>query len=456
MPATPVTDEIGSFLAQHPDTRVIELLVPDTNGIFRGKRIERHLLEKAGSEGVCLPGSLFGMDITGTTVEETGLGFDEGDADRLCWPVPGTLSVVPWQARPTAQMLLAMYENDGRPFFADPRHVLDGVLAQFRDAGLVPVVALEMEFYLIDLERTPDGTPQPPRSPVTAERERSTQVYGMRELDEYRRVLEAIEDAAARQHIPGDTAVSEYAPGQYEINLQHQDDALRACDHAILLKHLIKNVVRSQGMDVTFMAKPYTDLAGSGMHIHVSVVDEAGNNIFQGTDAKGSDRLRHAVGGLLAAMAESMALFAPNANSFRRFQEGAFVPTSPDWGYNNRTTALRIPAGSDSAKRVEHRVPGADANPYLLTAAVLAGIHHGLAEALEPVAATAGNAYPQRAGGLPLTWLRALERFREGRILPAYLNADFRRVYIASKNHERQVFNRCVTALEYEWYLRTV
>jgi len=456
MPPTQVTDEIASFLAHNPDTRVIELLVPDTNGIFRGKRIERHLLEKVATDGVCLPGSLFGMDITGTTVETTGLGFDEGDADRLCWPVAGSLSVVPWQSRPTAQMLLAMYENDGAPFFADPRHVLAGVLAQFQRDGLTPVVALEMEFYLIDLERAPDGTPQPPRSPVTAERERSTQVYGMRELDEYRRVLEAIEETAARQNIPADTAVSEYAPGQYEINLQHQDDALRACDHAILLKHLIKNVVRAQGMDVTFMAKPYTDLAGSGMHIHVSVVDQAGHNIFQGTNANGSDRLRHAVGGLLETMAESMALFSPNANSFRRFQSGAFVPNSPDWGYNNRTTALRIPAGSDSARRVEHRVPGADANPYLLTAAVLAGMHHGLAHAVEPVPATAGNAYEQRAGGLPLTWLRALERFRDGAVLPQYLNADFRRVYIANKNYEREVFNKRVTALEYEWYLRTV
>ncbi len=440
------------FLSQHPEIRAVDLLVADTNGVLRGKRIDRAGLPKVYQEGVCLPGSLFGMDITGRTVEATGLGFDEGDADRLCRPVPGTLSVTPWHRRPMAQLLMTMYEADGRPFFADPRQVLARVAQEFATLGLRAVVAVEMEFYLIDRSRAADGGPQPPLSPVTGARENATQVYGISELDDYSAFLEDLASAAELQGIPADAAVAEYAPGQYEINLHHETDALRACDHAVLLKRLIKGMAQRHDMEATFMAKPYDHLAGSGMHVHLSLVDDAGRNAFLGEEAL----LHHAVAGLAATMAEAMALFAPNANSFRRFRVGSFVPMSPTWGYNNRTTALRIPAGSEQSRRIEHRVAGADANPYLLVAALLAGVHHGIACKLDPAPPVTGNAYDQHAPSLPHTWLQALTTFERGTVLRDYLGAEFCRVYIASKSAERAEFTYHVSALEYQWYLRTV
>ena len=449
--------EIADFLARYPDVRSIDLLIPDTNAILRGKRIDVSALDKVFTDGVNLPGSLFGADISGDTVEETGLGFSIGDIDQLCFPVPGTLEVVPWHPRPTGQLMLTMYTMDRQPFFADPRHLLAKVLERFkRELKLTPVVAVEMEFFLIDRERVGYGAPQPPLSPVTGTRAYSTQVYGMSELEEYSGFLEDIGAACKAQGIPADTAVAEYAPGQYEVNLHHETDALSACANAILLKRVIKAIALKHGMEATFMAKPYDDQAGSGTHVHVSLIDEQGRNVFANGDTLGSDLLRHAIGGMMETMVESMALFAPNANSYRRFRPDAFVPLCPAWAFNNRTTALRIPAGPDHARRVEHRVAGADVNPYLLTAAVLAGMHYGITQKIAPPPPIEGNAYAQLEPCLPHTWLGALDALREARIIPGYFGQDYLDVYLANKTGERGKFNYHVSPLEHQWYLLTV
>ncbi|MDX1607132.1 MAG: glutamine synthetase family protein, partial [Candidatus Competibacterales bacterium] len=340
--------ELAEFAAAHPEIEAIDLLLPDLNGLLRGKRIRCAALEKLYRDGLALPASVFAATITGDTVESTGLGFDEGDADRLCRPVLGSLRPMPWQSRPLAQLLLTMHEADGRPFFADPRQILTRVLDGFRDWRLTPVVALELEFYLIDSESSADGRPRPPVSPLTRIREHQTQVYGVAELEAFDPILEDILAAAAAQEIPADTLIAEYAPGQYEINLRHQADALRACDHAVQLRRLIKAVARRHGLAATFMAKPYTDQTGSGMHVHVSLEDDRGLNLFAATDPLGSPLLGQAAAGMLAVMAEGMALFAPGANAFRRFQPETYVPLSPVWGSNNRTLALRVPSGDPS------------------------------------------------------------------------------------------------------------
>jgi glutamine synthetase len=454
---TEMHEELTEFRRRYPHARVVDLIIPDVNGVLRGKRVEIDALEKVFTDGVNLPGSVFGADITGDTAEETGLGFDIGDADQICHVVPGSLVGVPWHPQPMGQLLLSMYDLQGRPYFADPQHVLAGVLERFkRDLGLTPVVAVEMEFYLIDRERIALGAPQPPISPVTGERERKTQVYGMAEIDDYSAFLGEVSDACEEQGIPADTAVAEYAPGQYEINLHYTPDALSACAHAILLKRVIKQVASRHGMDATFMAKPYDDRAGSGTHVHVSLVDDAGRNVLAGADEYGSETLRHAIGGLMATMVESVALFAPNANSYRRFRRDSFVPLCPAWAFNNRTTALRIPAGADHGRRVEHRVAGADVNPYLLTAAVLAGIHHGLSQRIDPGEPVQGNAYAQLEPCLPTTWGEALAALESAEIIPQYLGEDFLRVYLANKYSERERFSYHVSPLEHEWYLLTV
>ncbi len=238
-------------------------------------------------------------------------------------------------------------------------------------------MAVELEFYLVDRERTPEGHAQPPRQPLTGRREVKTQINSMQELDEYSTVLSAIDAAAREQELPVGTVLAEYGPGQFEVNLHHVDDPLLACDHAIRLKRLVKGVALAHGMEATFMPKPYRDHAGSGAHLHVSVLDAQGDNIFAAEDPVGSEQLRHAIGGLAATMNDAIAICAPTANSYRRFQPEAYVPLNPSWSVNNRGVAFRVPHGPPASRRVEHRIAGADANPYLLAAIVLAGMHLG-------------------------------------------------------------------------------
>jgi glutamine synthetase len=227
------SDEARVFIESNPEVSSIDLLIADGNGIVRGKRINDDHLEKVYTKGICLPGSIFGLDTCGQTVEETGLGFEKGDADNMCYPVPGTLTLTGWRTGAGAQLLMTMLDDDGTPFQADPRVVLGDVVRRFRDLGLTPVVALELEFYLLDTERDEAGRPQPPKSPVTGQRESSTQVYGMAELDDYTEFMDEVRRIADIQGVPADTAVSEYAPGQYEVNLSHLPDAIRASDHAV-------------------------------------------------------------------------------------------------------------------------------------------------------------------------------------------------------------------------------
>ncbi|TDO12524.1 MULTISPECIES: glutamine synthetase family protein [Halomonas] len=452
-------DEARDFLDRHPHVDSIDLLISDLNGVLRGKRIPRNNLEKAFYDGVNLPASVFALDILGNTIEATGLGLLNGDSDRLCRPVAGTLMPSPWlrEAR-QAQLLMTMTEADGTPFFADPRQVLDRVLQRFRRAGLTPMVAVEMEFSLVDRQRDPLGMIQPPCSPTTGERAAQSQLYSINELDEYAELLEEIHAAARTQRLPLDTALKECAPGQFEINLIHCDDALAACDSAVLLKRLIKGVALRHGFEATFMAKPYGQQAGNGTHVHISLLDEAENNVFAAEDGAplGTPRMQHAVAGLLALMPASMALFAPNLNSFRRFQAGLYVPMAPTWGYDNRSVALRIPSGPNAARRIEHRVAGADVNPYLLLATLLGAIDHGMAQQLAPPPAITGNAYDQVVPSLTNSWCQALELLEQSEPLAEALGEDFLRVFLANRRAERDLALQAVSKLEYDWYLRHV
>ncbi|MFB9147937.1 glutamine synthetase family protein [Halomonas alkalicola] len=455
----PVPDDVRAFLDAHPEINSVDLLISDLNGVMRGKRIPRESVTKAYTSGIALPASVFALDINGHTIEETGLGLDSGDGDRLCRPIDGSLKPVPWVARGhQAQLLMTMEEFDGSPFFADPRQLLGRVLGRLTALGLTPVVAVELEFYLVDRERTAAGLIQPPCSPVSGERASQSQLYSMLELDEYADFLEEVQAAAQVQGLPLDTALKECAPGQFEINLIHCDDALAACDHAVQLKRLIKGVALRHGFEATFMAKPYGQEAGNGMHVHISLLDETGRNVFTepGDDPLGSPALRQAVAGLLALMPASMAICAPNLNAFRRFQAGLYVPLAPTWGFDNRSVALRIPAGARAARRIEHRVAGADANPYLLLAALLAAIHHGLAEGLEPPPPSVGNAYETTPPSLTNSWQQALDLLEANEILGEALGRDFLHVYLANRRAERAQALQAVSRLEYEWYLRQV
>ena len=450
-------DNYKRFLKRFSDLKGIDLLIADLNGVLRGKRIQSSALAKVFQEGIYLPASVFAGDITGATVEETGLGMAQGDSDRVCHPIPGTLSKSPWYNKSMAQVLMTMYEANGKPFFADPRQILKRIFDQFQELGFTLVVAVELEFYLLDTRRDRQKNPQPPISPVTGKRDKNTQVYSVDDLDDYGAFLDQVAKGAESQGIPADTALAEYAPGQFEINLKHEPDPLSACDNAVLLKRLIKGVAREMGMIATFMAKPYAQQAGSGTHIHISLLNKNKENIFSDPQNEtGSKNLLHAIGGLSKTMKESMAIFCPNANSYRRFQPDLYVPMAPTWGIDNRTVAIRIPTGPEKAKRIEHRVSGADANPYLVVASILAGIHYGMTHKIEPPKISTGDAIAKHKPSLPMTWVESLDAFLKSKILKEYFGKEFCHVYYQTKYKEMQIFDSHVTPLELDWYLRTV
>jgi glutamine synthetase len=443
------------FIAAHPQVRCVDLLLPDMNGILRGKRVEIHELRQVYEKGLLLPGSMFALDALGGTIQSTGLGFDEGDADRPCLPVPGSLHPCPWLGPEVAQLQVQMFEHDGSPFFADPRHLLGGLVERFRARGLNPVVAVELEFYFVDRQRTPEGNAQPPPSPLTGRREHRTQINSMIDLDSVSHILREIVDTCRAQDVPGGTALSEYGPSQWEVNLHHVADAQTACDHAIRLKRIVKGVALRHGVEATFMAKPYRDMAGSGTHVHVSLVGEDGRNAFASEGNTDNGLLRNAVAGLLACMADSMAIFAPNANSYRRLRPESYVPLHATWAFNNRGVAVRVPLSGAADRRIEHRVAGADVNPYLFTSAVLAGMLYGIEESLEPPPPLEGNAYTQKldADPLPIDWGEAIGRFAASGLLRRYFGDRFVEHYATLKRGELEDFASYVSPLEYAWYL---
>jgi len=445
--------DLQRFLADHPKVRFFDAFVNDLNTVERGKRIDRANIAGIFKRGMPLPGSMFALDIEGGTVEDTGLGFADGDADRPCMPIPGTLVVVPWQADGIAQLQLTMHENDGSPFFGDPRHLLANVLSRFSRLSLTPVVAIEYEFYLVDAERDASGLPQPPKGPLTGRREFRTQINSMTDLNEYSPLLDEIDRVCRIQNVPATSSLAEYGPGQYEVNLAHAPDGMRVCDEALRFKRIVKSVSRAHGCDATFLPKPYRDMAGSGLHIHVSLQDAAGRNIFAAANPLDSAPLRHVIAGTLNTLADGMALCAPGPNSYRRFRSEAYVPLHPTWSINNRGSAIRVPASDAGNLRIEHRLAGADANPYLVLAWVLAGMLHGLEQRLEPPAVLTGNAYLQDGDPLPTNWPAAIERFAASEFARAALGEKFVALFTAVKRAEMQEFNSHVTPLEIARYL---
>lgn len=446
--------EVAGFLADHPDTVAIDLLLADLSGVIRGKRYPVEDLGSVWESGVTFPASVFLLDTSGRSHDPGGKGFSDGDPDAIARPIPGTLKPVPWAKRPLGQLLLTFTDSRGAPLSFEPRNVLARALEKLAELKLRPVVAFELEFYLLDKERGEGRRPQPPLSPLTGKREAGTQVYGMDQVDGFEDLLEDITDACDAQGIPTGAISAEYAPGQFEINLRHETDPLAAADHCVLFKRVVRGVARKHGYQATFMAKPYPEEAGSGLHLHVSLYDEAGRNVFDGGEALASETLRHAIGGALELLPESMAFLAPNVNSYRRFEPNIFVPISRSWGFENRSVAMRVPIGPGRARRIESRVAGADANPYLALATLLAGIHHGIVNRLDPGKPHEGNAGEKFDAALPMRPRRALELLMASKVLPGYLGADYPTLYAACKEAEYDEFDWLISPQEYDWYLQ--
>jgi glutamine synthetase len=448
--ATPA--ELEAFLAAHPDVQAVQIMLTDPCGVLRGKSVRRAELAGIFASGRQVAGSILGLDITGQDVDDTGLVWDTGDADMTARPVAGTLLRTPWLAVPTGQLLLTLYDGS-RPAAADPRHALARAVERLRRAGYTPVVACEIEFYLLR-EESP-GRLVPAGGGRASERQK-IDAYSLQRLDDLAAFFDDVYRAAALQGLPTGTLMSEYAPGQFEITLHHRADALRAVDEAVLFKRLLRGVAQKHGLLACFMAKPFTARAGSGLHVHLSLADGTGRNVFESDDAAGTPALRHAIGGMKATMPGSMAVFAPNANSYRRFVSESYAPVAPIWGINNRSVSLRIPSGPPSSRHVEHRICGADANLYLAVATVLCAALHGIESALDPGPPVEGNGYAQvRERTLPRTWREALDLARESTFLADALGAQFLKIFLAIKEQECARFSAEVSELDYAWYLRS-
>ena len=453
------SDEVIDFLASHPQVESIDLLVADLNGIVRGKRIERELLPKVFSQGFNLPGSIMALDATGITVEASELGFYRGDGDNLCRPVPGTLTLQPWHRdknsgeQNMAQLLCSMFDLDGQAFFADPRQRLVAVVERFKPLGYRPAVALELEFYLLDKSCAEDGSLRSPVSPLSGRRMDSSQVYAMDDLDDFEVFMQDVISCARAQGIPADTMVTENAPGQFEVNLHHCDDLLAAADQALLLKRVIRSVAKLHGMEASFMAKPYIDQPGNGLHIHLSLFDQQGDNIFASEKPLDNDLLSQAVAGVLDLADGTQALTFPSINSFRRLAPGECAPTGKTWGFDNRTVAVRILAGQGRNTRIECRTAGADANPYLAVASLLMGVCEGLQQRMSPPPAVIGNAYQQSHALLADNQRDALRNMQADRRVLDWLGQDFIKVYAATKWHDLHLFDKQITELEYKLLL---
>ena len=445
--------EAHDFLNQHPEVRSIELMLIDANGIPRGKLLHRDELLALYENGRPLPSSILALTIQGEDVEGSGLVWEVADADCWSYPLSGSLCLQPWRTQPTGQLQVSMHPTHGLPAApADPRHVLIRAIDRLKADGYHPVMAVELEFYLLDQQRDANGRPQPALQ-MNGVRPQAPQVYGVYELEQLQPFLDDLYAACEVQGLPVRTAISEYAPGQLELTLEHRFDALQAIDEGLRYKRLVKGVAHAHGMQACFMAKPFGHLAGTGLHMHVSLADAQGNNLFASEDPAGTPLLRHAVGGMLASLLDSLLLFCPNANSYRRFQANSYAPLAPTWGVDNRTVSLRVPGGPAHTRHVEHRICGADANPYLAAAAILAGIHRGIADRLDPGAPVEGNGYAQAKTLLPTEWLASIQALERSDWARDAFGADFLKVFLAVKRAEYRQFMGEVGEQDWRWYL---
>ncbi|WP_417450226.1 glutamine synthetase family protein [Kordiimonas sp.] len=445
-----VEQEISSFLEEHPDVEVVEVLMADMNGIFRGKQMPLSGLKRIAKKGIPFPITTPFLTTNGANAETISEEYGS-DPDRICMPVPGSLRLMPWSDRKSAQIIVTMQDSDGTSFFMDPRTVLKRVLKRFEADKLRPVVALEYEFFLFEAGSVPPVPVSPPNGMTAAG---GANCYNMDVLYDFEALMREIEETCRAQELDIIGLVCEYGNGQFEVNLQHTDDVEAACDDALALKRVIKSVALKHGLLASFMAKPRFEEVGNGLHAHVSLLDEDGNNVFGLDD--GDERLQDAIGGLIKTMPGATAIFAPNANSYRRFDPDWFAPVVPNWGENNRRLSVRLPLAGAKNRRFEHRVCGADVCPHLVVAAILAGAHYGLTHKVDPGPESGEFDGVDFDNVLPPRWRMALDRLEKSKVMREYLGDDFVDLYLRVRRDEEEEFHRQISLWDYDQYLRVI
>ncbi|OUD09294.1 glutamine synthetase [Marivivens niveibacter] len=444
---------MSSWLDENTHIRSIRAGAADLNGQPRGKRVPVRFARKIEKDGMRFPQSALNLDIWGEDVEDSPLVFEVGDPDGILYPTERGYVPMPWLDSPSALLPLWMFTEDGVPFDGDPRHALARVVKRYDEMGLKPVVAFEMEFYLVD---DSGKEIQQPKSPRSGKRRMGGEILSLRALDAFDNFFNDLYDACDAMDIDTEAATSEVGIGQFEINLCHIEDALKAADDAYLFKMLVRGLARKHGMAASFMAKPYEDYAGNGLHVHFSVQDTDGNNVFANDTFEGTDMLRHAIAGCLRGIPDMALIFAPHENSYARLVPESHAPTGICWAYENRTASIRVPGGSLKARRIEHRVAGGDVNPYLFLAAVLGSALTGIEDQLVPPPPISGNAYEQEMAQIPDTWAQAIDRFENSfmteRIFPRQLIDNL----VATKRQELHYLGELSEQEKLDLYLDTV
>jgi glutamine synthetase len=445
-------DDFGEWLK---DRRVgeVECLVTDMGGIARGKILPTAKFLGGLRNGTLrLPESIFGQMVTGADAETETLTYQAPDMALV--PDFDTLRIVPWYKEPTAQVICDCFKHNGEPILHAPRAVLQRVLSLYEKKGWRPIIAPELEFFLAAKNIDPDYPLQPPAG-KNGRPQSGRQAYGIDAVNEFDPLFEDVYDFCEAQDIGIDSLIHEEGVAQVEMNFNH-GDPLALADQTFLFKRTVRQAALRHDIYATFMAKPYEQEPGSAMHIHQSVVDERGKSLFANKQGNDTRLFLAHIAGLQKYLPAAMPMIAPFVNSYRRLVRFLSAPINTHWGHENRTVGLRVPVSDTKNRRVENRVPGADANPYLAIAATLACGYLGMVENLVPTKAMEGNAYESSRYQLPRHILDAVARFRTSSDLKEVLGEDFVLLYSDVKNSEHDAYQQVISPWERQHLLLNV
>ena len=443
-----VTDDdyIKRWLADH-QIEDVEAFVPDMAGVARGKLLPA---DKMGYGELKMPEGIFSQKISGSFVNDPD---NVEDRDMLLDPDPSTLRIVPWASDPAASIFLDCYKKDDSPVMTSPRTVLRHVLDLYREKGWTPVVAPEVEFYLINAHSDPNAEVEPPEGRL-GRTEGANQPYSIDGMNEFDPFINTVYEYCEAQDIRIDALTQEMGPGQFEINFLH-GDAIQLADQVLLFKRTVKEAAIQHEMHATFLSRPISEEAGSALHIHQSVLDEDGKNIFSNADGSASDAFMHYIGGLQRFMPEALLMFAPYPNSYRRFLSYYASPVNLEWAVDNRTVGLRVPDSEPDARRVENRLAGSDVNPYLAMAGTLACGFLGMTEGWSPREEISGTAY-DLPFALHKHMYAAIDAMQNSKAMRQTLGDAFVDLYCFLKEEEYREFQEIVTPWEREILLFNV
>ncbi len=431
----------------------IECITPDLAGIPRGKMMPTSKF--TSNTSLALPSALYRHTISGEYPAETAdFRYDARDNDIKLVPDLSTLCVVPWESDPTAQVICDIAGSDGKDVSYTPRAVLKRIVSLYDERGWKPLVAPEIEFYLVAKSDDPDYPLHPPSGrsgrPIVA-----GQAYSIAGINEFDELIDDIYHFSERQGLEIDTLIHEEGPAQLEINLRHGDPVALA-DQVFMFKRTIREAAMSHGIHATFMAKPMQGQPGSAMHIHQSIIDvNTGENIFSNTDGEASNAFFHFIGGMQYFIPRTLVMMAPYVNSYRRMAPDMSCPVNTAWGYDNRTTAFRIPVSDAKGRRVENRLPGSDANPYLALAASLACGYLGIINQVSPTDPTADTANEGDIE-LPRGLLEAVSLLENETALHQVFGSEFINLYAGVKRGEFETFMQVISPWEREFLLLNV